>query len=93
MTNDADDLTILTPGHFLIGQPLNHIPHPDHEEEKLGYLDRWNRIQKLQQMFWKKWSSEYLARLQQRPKWLKTQPQHAIGDLVLVRDERLPPLK
>lgn len=93
MTNDADDLTTLTPGHFLIGQPLNSIPHPDLEEEKVGCLDRWNRIQKLQQLFWKKWSSEYLARLQQRPKWLNVKPQPTIGDLVLVRDERLPPSK
>lgn len=93
MSNDPDDLTTLTPGHFLIGQPLNAIPHPDIEEEKLSCLDRWNRVQKLQQLFWKKWSSEYLARLQQRPKWLKVEPQPAIGDLVLVRDERLPPSK
>lgn len=91
MTNNPDDFT--PPGHFLIGEPINSIPHPDQSEIKVSSLDRWQWIQKLHQTFWKQWSSEYLARLQQRPKWLKVEHQPQIGDLVLVKDERLPPSK
>lgn len=35
--------------------------------------------------FWNRW--------QQGPKWLKQQPNISVGDIVLARDNRLPPLQ
>ena len=93
MSNDADDLAVLTPGHFLIGEAVNAVPESDLSNQPENRLTRWQLTQKLFQNFWHRWSSEYLSRLQQRPKWTIKQAELQIGDLVLVKDDRLPPSK
>jgi len=69
-SSDPNDLSVLTSGHFLIGQPLVAVPEPDITTLPQNKLSRWQLVQTLQQQFWKRWSSEFLSRLQQRPKWL-----------------------
>ncbi|CAG7786079.1 unnamed protein product [Allacma fusca] len=64
------------------------IPEEDDIATEINRLSRWQLSQKIVQHFWKRWSSEYLSRLQQRPKWLATQPNLRIGDLVLVQRKR-----
>ena len=93
MSSDPSDLEVLTPGHFLIGQSLTALPDPDVTSLKTGTLDRWQKIQQVVQHFWHRWSSEYLTRLQQRPKWWTAKPNLAEGSLVLIKDDRLPPLQ
>jgi hypothetical protein len=44
------------------------------------------------QLLWKCWSHDYLHQLQQRNKWKDIQPNAMIGDLVLVKEDNLPPL-
>ena len=90
---DPTDLDVLTPGHFLIGQPLTAIPHPDLTEIKMGRLSRWQLIHQLQQHFWKQWQKEYLSTLQQRWKWQTKGRNLAVGDLCVLTDENLPPTK
>ncbi|GFU87019.1 integrase catalytic domain-containing protein [Trichonephila clavipes] len=70
ISNDPNDLSVLTPDHFIIGRPLTSIPEPNYIDSNNSYLTRWQQIQKLVQQFWKRWHKEYLTRLQQRPKWL-----------------------
>ena len=41
--------------------------------------------------FFKRWSTEYLNRLQQRPKWLTNEQSLKVGDVVLIKDENTPP--
>ncbi|XP_071632830.1 uncharacterized protein [Temnothorax longispinosus] len=50
-------------------------------------------VQRLQERFWKIWSSDYLNSLQQRKKWQTCQINLKIGDLVLLRNPSLPPTK
>lgn len=50
-------------------------------------------IQKLNNDFWKIWSSEYLGRLQQRHKWKKPVTNIKEGELVLLKDETINPEK
>lgn len=92
-SSDPHDLEALTPAHFLIGRPLTSLPDPDLSEINVGRLDRWQLIQQQQQMFWNRWSKEHVTRLQQRPKWMKITNQIKVGNLVLIKEERLPPLK
>ncbi|XP_041451286.1 uncharacterized protein LOC121404934 [Drosophila obscura] len=65
---NPEDLGVLTPGHFLIGRPLMEFPEPDVTNLNFNRLDCWQRVVCAQQIFWKRWSEEYLTLLQQRAK-------------------------
>lgn len=92
-SNDPNDLRALTPGHFLIGQALTTIPDPDLTSTATNRLVRWQLIQLMTQQFWKRYNAEYISRLQQRPKWMKTEPEITLGAMVIVKEDNLPPLQ
>ena len=75
----------LTPGHFLIGRALKAYP-----VLKIDFnptpLQRWVHCQKMVQMFWRRWSQEYLQQLQRAVKWHKREPNFRVGDIVLLTD-------
>ncbi|GFW39216.1 DUF5641 domain-containing protein [Trichonephila clavipes] len=54
---------------------------------------RWNLIQHLRSQFWKRWHLEYLNQLQQRTKWNKPRRNLKVNDMVLVKEDNLPPLQ
>ena len=90
---DPEDLMPLTPAHFLIGRPLTSLPTPNYEDNSVSQLTRYQRIEKLRQHFWKRWSKEYIAELQQRAKWRSGAGQLKMNTLVILKDDNLPPLK
>lgn len=45
------------------------------------------------QHFWRRWSNEYLTTLLHRYKWSKQTPEPAVGDIVLVKEDNLPPCR
>ena len=61
---DDDDIEVLTPGHFLIGQPLMVLPDPAMSYQSVSLLRCWHLCQTLVRHFWKRWSLEYLSTLQ-----------------------------
>lgn len=67
------------------------MPHPDVRHVALNRLSNLQLIQRMLREFWDGWSHEYLARLQQRPKWNKPQKNMAVGQLVLIKEDNLPP--
>ncbi|XP_053598634.1 uncharacterized protein LOC106693298, partial [Microplitis demolitor] len=69
LSEDPADLTALTPGHFLIGEPLIAVPGPSLLENSSAALSRWQQLQQMFQRFWSRWSSEYLQRHQSISKW------------------------
>lgn len=93
LSNDPDDCEVLTPGHFLIGRPLNAIPEPMLIDLKSNRLDKWQRLTKMVQMIWSKWQRDYLSNLQQRTKWLFKQNNVNVGVLVLVKEDNMPTCK
>ncbi|XP_037940331.1 uncharacterized protein LOC119673165 [Teleopsis dalmanni] len=88
-----EDLDVLTPAHFLIGAPLTSIIEPDLTILNFNRLDHWQRISHIQQVFWKRWSTEYLTLLQERTKWRSSTPNMSLGAIVLLKDDNLPPLR
>ena len=91
---DADDgIEALTPGHFLIGRPLEALPDSPVEASSISLLRRWRLCQALVQHFWKRWSAEYLTQLQRFGKWTTPARNVQVGDVVCVRDEHLAPTK
>nr|XP_012234631.1 PREDICTED: uncharacterized protein LOC105679278 [Linepithema humile] len=93
LTDDPDDLTVLTPGHFLLGCTPTVLPEPSLNNENTSRLSRWQLLRKMLDSFWTRWSSEYLQRYQSIYKWNQSSPSIAEGNMVLVIDERFPPAK
>ncbi|GAB0092550.1 uncharacterized protein DMENIID0001_075520 [Sergentomyia squamirostris] len=92
LSTDPGDLETLTPGHYLIGRPLNAIPEHDVTDLPVNSLKYWRRLEQYKQHFWKRWSREILSNMQSRPKWKHPHPNLQIGDLVLLVEDNLPPL-
>lgn len=90
LTADPDDLEVLTPGHFLIGDALL-APPPKNSNTNIKLSANYIALQQMKQSFWSKWSLDWLSHLQVRPKWHKIQPNLELNDLVLIREDRLPP--
>ncbi|XP_054287809.1 uncharacterized protein LOC129003539 [Macrosteles quadrilineatus] len=93
LTEDPDDLAILTPAHFLVGESLTTIPEPNQENQPTSRLTRWKLTRQMLESFWKKWSREYLQQLQAIYKWRFPSCSIKLGSVVLVVDEQLPPSK
>ena len=90
-----EDVSALTPGHFLIGAPLIAPAEPFDEinVENLTALSRWSRVYRLRNQLWDRWKREYLLQLQARSKWLHPNYTFKVGDLCIVQDELMPPCR
>ena len=93
LSDDPEDISTLTPAHFLIGQPLTTLPEPSVEHSSIPPSARWRLIQQRTQRFWTQWSSHYLQRQLSISKWHHPSNDIKIGSLVLITDERFPPCK
>ncbi|XP_046145460.1 uncharacterized protein LOC123988755 [Osmia bicornis bicornis] len=93
LSDDPDDISALTPGHFLIGSALNTIPEPSLLDVSPGRLSKWQLIQQRVQHFWSQWFRHYLQRLQSISKWHHPSNDIKTGSLVLLTNEHLLPSK
>ena len=67
------------------------LPPPGKFQRNDVYMRRrWRRVQHLCNLFWSRWKKEYLATLQQRPKWYQEKRNMKIDDVVLIKDENTP---
>lgn len=92
ISSDPNDISYLTPNHFLIGEIMRDIPEHDIINIPDNRLKIWQYCQKQKQIFWKRWSSDFLNRLQHRPKWSKHCQNLKIGELVVLKEDNAPPL-
>lgn len=93
MTDDPNDLQVLTPGHFLIGRSMIAKPERNLIDFDISRLNRWDGLQHVQQSFWKLWYHDYLHTLQTRPQHFREKFPFNVGDMVLLKDSNLPPMK
>ena len=85
VSSDADDLSPLTPMHFLAGRldpPLALERHAD-EDVRVNPRKRWLVVQALVRAVWKRWVKEFVPLLNARRKWQQQRPNLAVGDIVL----------
>ncbi|XP_045496140.1 uncharacterized protein LOC123694684 [Colias croceus] len=92
MSSSPNDFLSLSPGHFLIGRPLNALPAPSLDDAKESSLDRYGRLEQIRQHFWKRWQKEYISKMQLRTKWKIDKSKINVGDLVLLQEDNSPPL-
>lgn len=94
MSDDPNDIRCLTPGHFLIGQPINSYTHPNLEDIRINRLSRWQIVERLRQHFWQRWRIEYLNNLQGRTKWKTSKGEPLkLGQLIMIQQPGLAPLQ
>ena len=87
VSSDSSDMLPLSPNTLLTMKEFTGII--DVKTDGCNVKSRWKQINHLADVFWKRWTKEYLNRLQRRRRWTKRQRNLAVGDLVLVRDLNL----
>ncbi len=89
LSADSGCYEALTPAHFLIGRPL--VARPVDEVPGTTSLRAcWRELQAALSAFWKRWSTEYLHSMQQRPRWRTAVRNLKIDDIVVIQ-EATPP--
>lgn len=91
LSDEASDLTALTPAHFAIGGPVVRPLGPPVQLVPDNRLANWELLHKMEQEFSRRWQTDYLASKQARTKWWAPERNLEIGDLVFLRDDNLPP--
>ena len=93
MPCDDDGVQALTPGHFLIGRPVESIPDGADSYHSMPLLRRWHLCQNLVRHFWTRWSSEYLATLRRVTKWNRPSRNVREEGIVILQEDGLVPTK
>lgn len=89
-SEDPNDLEPLTPNHLLLLKTQPSLPPGIFNKEDQYARKRWRQIQYLADLFWSRWTHEYLPILQERSKWSKLKRNFETGDVVLVVDSSSP---
>ncbi|KAL1139072.1 hypothetical protein AAG570_009133, partial [Ranatra chinensis] len=92
LSSDPNDLSALTPGHFLVGRPLVAPPELFSASPPTSIIQNYTLLKNLSNQFWLRWHAEYLPQLRERSKWLRPTPNLQPGDLVLLEEADTPPL-
>ena len=86
---DNEGIEVLTPGNFLIGQPLMAVPDPPSSyNTSITLLHRWQLCQSIVRQFW---SSEYLINLNSFHKWRCPSCNIEVGNVVIIREDNTSP--
>lgn len=78
VSNDPNDLMVLSPGHFSIGHALTSIKDHDYTHMPMNRLSRWHK--------------EYLNKMINRSKWNKDNSNINKGDIVVLKEDNIPPM-
>ena len=89
-SDSASDLEPLTPNHLLHLRPSLSLPPGVFEKDDLYCKRAWRQAQYLTNVFWRRWTKEYLPTLMERKKWNSPKENLKVGDIVLLADEGYP---
>lgn len=85
LTENVEDLEILTPSHFLASGPSLTL-----YDTETDMRTRWHLTEKIFKDIWTRWHSEYLTQLNERSKWQRPEKNLQINDVVIIKDDNLP---
>lgn len=88
-----DGIEALTPGHFLIGRPLEALPDPALTYRSVSILSCWHLCQALIRHLWQHWSADYLDSFKSTYRWHDRLTNLQIGDIVILREDNVIPAK
>ncbi|XP_070550706.1 uncharacterized protein [Ptychodera flava] len=86
VSNDTTDPHPLTPNDLLLLRSGQEPPPGVFQKEDNFARKRWRQVQHLANVFWRRWSREYLTCLQERQKWMDPEQNIERNDIVLVVD-------
>ncbi|KAI7791514.1 hypothetical protein IRJ41_021689 [Triplophysa rosa] len=89
-STDPNDLEALTPNHLLLLKTKPCLPPGLFQKEDMYARRRWKQVQYMADLFWKRWTKEYLPQLQERQKWTKIKRNFIPGDIILIVDDSAP---
>ena len=90
VSDDPYDLNALKPNHlFLLRSTASFLPGVFSSTDNYSRR-RWKQVQYMTDIFWKRWTREYLPSLQVRQKWNLKIRNISKNDLVLVVDHAQP---
>lgn len=90
VSGDPNDVPVLTPNHFLIGQTRGEVAPESVDYTSFNPKRRWRRVQELIRQTWKRWMHEYLTSLGSRSKWFRKRDNVKKEDMVLVIESGTP---
>ncbi|XP_050417733.2 uncharacterized protein LOC126831129 [Patella vulgata] len=90
VSDDPNDQEALTPNHLMLLRAAGSYPPGLFVERDLYVRNRWRQVQYLANVFWRRWTREYLPLLQVRQKWNEKQRNLVIGDVILLADKDQP---
>lgn len=83
---EHEDDEALTPNHFILGSSSGIKAPGEFSDSDRFHRKSWRRIQHLANLFWQRWTKEYLPSLTRRTKWHANVKNIEVGDLVIVVD-------
>lgn len=89
-SDDPRDMEALTPNHLLLLRSGAMLAPGSFCREDVYSRKRWKQVQYLADVFWRRWTREYLPTLQQRQKWITPRRNFMVNDVVLVVDDTSP---
>lgn len=90
VTTEPHDLHPLTPNDLLLLKAKPTLPTGIFDKNDLYTRRRWRQVQYLANIFWRRWTSEYLPLLQERQKWNTKRRNLQPGDIALVVEPKAP---
>ena len=87
VSDDPNDFNALTPNHLLLLRSNQSFPPGVFTSKESYSKRRWKQVQYMADVFWKRWTKEYLPTLQVRQKWNSIERNLKENDLVLIMEQ------